>query len=346
MRAVPAVAVFRNWLLPISETFIQAQVEALTKFDTVYVGCRRRDGLTISRHPMVVMRTGILGNVGRNSSYARRVFRQTLVSGLRRHKVSLLHAHFGPDGALALPLAQALNIPLLVTFHGYDASFTDESFRAKLPRPLVSGTSREAESGGDVILAVSHFIAGRLLQQGFSPEKVQVHYIGVDTEEFKPLREVPRERKVLFVGRLVEKKGCEYLIRAIEAIQKAMPDVELVIVGDGPLRRPLERLAKSRLRRFTFTGSQTAVRIREWMSRATVLCTPSIVAASGDAEGFGMVFIEAQSSGLLWSASPRAAFRKPSPTARAATWRRKKTGGRSPITLPSYSWTAIYGQDL
>jgi colanic acid/amylovoran biosynthesis glycosyltransferase len=127
---------------------------------------------------------------------------------------------------------------------------------------------------------------------------VQVHYIGVDTEEFKPQFREPRKKMVLFVGRLVEKKGCEYLIRAMEPIQKAMPEVELVIVGDGPLRQSLERLAESLLRKFTFAGPQTGLEIQHWMQRATVLSTPSVIASSGDAEGFGMVFIEAQSSGL------------------------------------------------
>ncbi len=296
-RTVPAVAVFRNWLLPISETFIRAQVDALTTFDTVYVGCRRCEGLTISRHPVVVMPKGLSGRA--EKFLLRSMGRApTLVSGLRKHNVALLHAHFGPDGAMALPLAQALNIPLLVTFHGYDASLTDESFRKDFHGRWYLKHRERLRTGATSILAVSHFIADKLQQQGFSPEKVQVHYIGVDTEEFKPLRQVPRERKVLFVGRLVEKKGCEYLIRAMEPIQQAMPEVELVIVGDGPLRRQLEGLAKSTLRRFTFAGSQSAVRIRDWMSRAAVLCTPSIIAASGDAEGFGMVFIEAQSSGL------------------------------------------------
>jgi colanic acid/amylovoran biosynthesis glycosyltransferase len=222
----------------------------------------------------------------------------TLVSDLRKHNPALLHAHFGPDGALAMQLARALNIPLLVTFHGHDACASDKTFRKNFSGRWYLRNRKALSVAATSILAVSHFVAGKLLQQGFSKEKVQVHYIGVDTEEFKPQALVPRERTILFVGRLVEKKGCEYLIRAMEPIQRAMPDVNLVIVGDGPLRASLEQLAKSLLRRFTFTGALPAQSVRDWMSRAAVLSTPSVVAASGDAEGFGMVFIEAQSSGL------------------------------------------------
>jgi glycosyltransferase involved in cell wall biosynthesis len=294
---MPTVAVFRDWLLPISETFIPAQVDSLAKFDSVYVGCRRCDGLTTSRHPVVVMRAGLLGRAEklllRTTGLA-----PTLVSGLRKHNPALLHAHFGPDGALAMQLARALNIPLLVTFHGHDACATDETFRKNFSGRWYLRHRNALGGAATSILAVSHFVGGRLVAQGFPREKVQVHYIGVDTEEFKPRLLVPRERTILFVGRLVEKKGCEYLIRAMEPIQRAMPDVNLVIVGDGPLRGSLERLAKSLLRRVTFTGALPAPSVRDWMNRAAVLSTPSIVATSGDAEGFGMVFIEAQSSGL------------------------------------------------
>ncbi|MGB9431102.1 MAG: glycosyltransferase [Candidatus Acidiferrum sp.] len=294
---MPAVAVFREWLLPISETFIRAQVDALGKFDPIYVGCRRCEGLTTLRHPVVLMSPGL---VGRAEKFLLRTtgLAPTLVSGLRKHNPTLLHAHFGPGGALAMPLARALKIPLLVTFHGHDATVTDETFRKDFSGRWYLKHRDSLKSGAALILAVSHFVKKKLLRQGFSPEKVHVHYIGVDTAVFKPQYRVPRERKVLFVGRLVEKKGCEYLIQAMESIQRAMPDVELVVVGDGPLRGSLEQLAKSMLRRYLFTGSQTAESIRDWMSRSMVLCTPSIVASSGDSEGFGMVFIEAQSSGL------------------------------------------------
>jgi glycosyltransferase involved in cell wall biosynthesis len=294
---VPAVAVFRDGLLPISETFIRAQVDALTSFQGVYVGCRICDGIAISGHPVVVMHPGMPGQM------ERLVLRMTgmapgLVSGLRKHRPAILHAHFGPDGALAMPLAEELKIPLVVTFHGYDASLTDEEFGQSFPGRWYLGRRERLKQAATSFVAVSHFIAGKLFEQGFPGEKVQVHYIGVDTDEFKPQPQVARERKILFVGRLVEKKGCEYLIRAMEPIQKAMPDVELVVVGDGPLRGSLEQLAKSLLRKYTFTGAQPATSIREWMNRASVLCTPSVIADNGDAEGFGMVFIEAQSSGL------------------------------------------------
>ena len=197
-----------------------------------------------------------------------------------------------------MPLARTLNIPLVVTFHGYDASYTDETFRQNRSGRWYLRQRKRLNIAAGAILADSEFLTRKLFDQGFSREKVRTHHIGVDPEKFKPQSEVPREKIVLFVGRLVEKKGCEYLIRAMESIQKAMPDVKLVIVGDGPLRESLEQLAKSLLRQFTFVGALPAEDIRKWMRRATVSCVPSVIAKSGDAEGLPTVVLESQASAL------------------------------------------------
>ncbi|MEB3213378.1 MAG: glycosyltransferase, partial [Leptolyngbyaceae bacterium] len=212
---------------------------------------------------------------------------------------SLIHAHFGPDGVRALPLMRNLSVPLFVSFHGYDVTMKEAiaqqstlSHRTYLKRRSV--LQREATQ----FIAVSDFIRGQMLHQGFPPEKLVVHYIGVDTEKFSPDPTVQREPIVLFTGRLVEKKGCTYLIQAMAQVQQTRPDVELVIVGDGPLRSELENQARSQLKRYRFLGIQSPDQVREWMNKAQVFCVPSIIAESGDAEAFGIVFAEAQSMGL------------------------------------------------
>src|SRR5207245_202670 len=73
-----------------------------------------------------------------------------------------------------------------------------------------------------------------------------------------------------------------------------MPEIELVIIGDGPQRQQLEILAQEKLTRFRFLGLQPASVVRQWMNRAKVFSVPSVTVASGAEEGFGMVFAEAQ----------------------------------------------------
>ena len=81
-------------------------------------------------------------------------------------------------------------------------------------------------------------------------------------------------------------------------VQAAMPEVELVVIGDGLLRSSLEQQAKTSLRRYRFLGVQPPEIVRDWMHQAQVFCVPSITAKSGDSEGFGLVFTEAQAIGL------------------------------------------------
>lgn len=151
---------------------------------------------------------------------------------------------------------------------------------------------------GRLFLAVSKYIKGRLVDVGFPPEKVVVHYNGVDTGLFRPDPETEREPVVLFVGRLVEKKGCEYLVRAMARVQEDVPEAELVAIGTGPLRAQLEELARKTLRRYRFLGALPPEEVRAWMGRSSVLSVPSVTASTGDAEGFGLVFAEAQAMGL------------------------------------------------
>lgn len=293
-----AVVVYRDRLLPASETFVSAQAESLRSFVPYYVGSRRVQGLSLPKErTLVVNQGGIAGTVGEachqllgwEPAFARRV---------RALDPVLVHAHFGPDGVRALPLARFLRLPLLVTFHGYDVTIKDEYARRSFYSHRVYVRRREVlKREARTFIAVSEFIRLKLLEQGFSPDKVIVHHIGVDTETFLPDLSVPREPVVLFVGRLVEKKGCEYLVRAMGRVQAQRPDTELVVIGDGPLRPGLERLAKETLRRYRFLGTQPPSSVRAWMNRASIFSVPSITAESGDSEAFGLVFAEAQAMG-------------------------------------------------
>jgi glycosyltransferase involved in cell wall biosynthesis len=122
----------------------------------------------------------------------------------------------------------------------------------------------------------------------------------VDESWFTPSANRQQEgtKQVLFVGRLVEKKGCKHLIEAMHEVQRVIPDALLTVVGDGPLRSSLEESATRLGVRCDFVGAQDAGAIRRYLRRADVFCVPSVTAADGDSEGFGIVFIEAQAAGV------------------------------------------------
>jgi len=295
-----SVLIFKDNILPASETFILSQGEGLTTFKAFYVGARKVDGIAVPAGRSLFINDG--GRFGRFREILFKAFDHVSakqLATLRRIGASLIHAHFGPDGVLAQPLAKALQLPLVVTFHGYDAT-THDDFASRSffkHRKYLRRRGRLIESAAKFI-AVSEFVKRKIMAQGFPEEKIVVLYTGIDLEAFRPSAQVLRKPMVLFVGRLVSVKGCSYLIRAMQRVQESFPEVELVIIGDGPLRSQLEQEARASLNHYRFLGVQPPQVVREWLNQAKVFSVPSITEESGAAEGFGMVFAEAQAMGV------------------------------------------------
>ena len=94
-------------------------------------------------------------------------------------------------------------------------------------------------------------------------------------------------------------------------VQKQLPEAELVVIGDGNQRQMLEAEAQKTLRNFKFLGAQPALVIQEWMKKAKLFCVPSVTAANGHLEGFGLVFAEARPADCRWSASQPVGCQRP-----------------------------------
>jgi colanic acid/amylovoran biosynthesis glycosyltransferase len=133
---------------------------------------------------------------------------------------------------------------------------------------------------------------------GYPSSKLRVHYIGVDQTLFKRSTRPRDPRLILFVGRLVERKGVRYLIEAMAEVQKQVPDARLAIIGTGRDKDALEQLSRDLNVNAEFLGGLSDPEMTEWLSRSRIFAAPSITAPDGDAEALGMVFAEAQSTGL------------------------------------------------
>lgn len=292
------VLVYSNALLPYSETFIRDHAASLARYRPVFAGCRRVDGIGLT-DPVEVVSDGSLGGRVRELGFKLTGHAPDFVRRVQSHRPDLVHAHFGGCASVVLPAVEELRLPFVVTFHGLDATRT---LGSRLRHPSLTSSlyllrRQRLQERADVILVVAHYMRTLLLEQGFPPEKVRVHYLGIDTEAFSPDRDGVPGPLVLFVGRLVEKKGATYLLQAMARVQERVPDAELVVIGDGPLRASLEKEASQTLRSVRFMGRRPAPEVRRWMNQARVVSVPSIVAASGDREGLGIVFLEAQAVG-------------------------------------------------
>lgn len=216
--------------------------------------------------------------------------------------VDLIHAHFGPNGAYALSTARQLRVPLVVTFHGFDATLRRSEL---LWRQGIYGLyyllhQRQLKRRASKVIAVSRFLAEKLVQMGFSSNQIEQHYIGVDLQRFQPLPENLRTRDVVCVARLTRSKGIAELISAFASIAADLPDSKLRLIGSGPCRQEFELLAnelgiKSRI---IFEGTMPHAQVAGTVRRCALSVLASKTGADGWQEAFGLASIEAAAAGL------------------------------------------------
>ncbi|MFY1691960.1 glycosyltransferase [Plantactinospora sp. WMMB782] len=219
---------------------------------------------------------------------------------LAERGTALLHAHFGVEGVYVVPLARALGVPLVTTLHGFDVTITKSRLLASRKTSWVNYVAwrNELFDAGARFVCVSEHIRARALDWGYPADRLVVLPTGVDVDLIAPAGPVETPR-ILHVARLVEKKGTADLLRAFAVVRRAVPDAELVVVGDGPLRESLDALAAQLdiAAAVRFLGALPHPETLGWLRRSRLLCQPSVTAASGDQEGLPTVLLEAAASG-------------------------------------------------
>jgi colanic acid/amylovoran biosynthesis glycosyltransferase len=207
----------------------------------------------------------------------------------------ILHAHFGPV-ANSFRFARALwSAPLVVTFHGYDF--------CAVPREEGPNVYQHLFEAADAVTVNSEYALRKVMKLGCNSQKMRLLHVGLDLEQFAfrdRVRAPGDPIRLLSVGRLVEKKGIEYALRAVARVCAQHPALTYEIIGDGPLRAGLKELAGElgfgdRVR---FHGARDSRFIQERMAEAHIFVLPSVTAGDGDQEGTPVSLMEAQAAGL------------------------------------------------
>lgn len=200
----------------------------------------------------------------------------------------LIHANWSLSAIAARSGYWLHHKPLVVTVQGSDI------FQAAQIAPIRVAT-RRALAHASQVLALSHSLAeetGRVT--GLPPGKIQLVPNGVNLEKFPFAPPEGREKLLLFVGSLIQRKGGGDLIRAMVEVVRQFPDYRLVMIGEGPLKQSWQNLVSELglQEQVRLVGTQTQAEISAWMRRARLFVLPSLE------EGQGVVFVEALASGL------------------------------------------------
>jgi len=210
----------------------------------------------------------------------------------------LLHCQFGYYGPFAerlVSLGAARGAKLVTSFRGVDLA---------IDVPARPGRYRALFRNGDLFLPVTRDFRERLLLHGVSADRVRVHRSGINLSRFRFAPRPPpapgETARLLFVGRLMEKKGLAYVIEALALIVAQGRRCSLTVIGDGALmpRMQAQCEALGISDRVSFLGTRTHDEIAQAIRDAHILLAPSVRAHSGDEEGIPNVLKEAMAVGL------------------------------------------------
>jgi colanic acid/amylovoran biosynthesis glycosyltransferase len=299
---VNTVLVFSERMLPTTCTFIPLQVNELQRYSARYVGLiPSSDGnLPLPQEPILLSK-----HRTRFARCRRELYRWSGVAPhfharVRQVGSRLVHAHFAEGASPAIFLSNRLDLPLIMHLRGGAELMPDSELRGHLYELPYLAYRRQLWQRASLFLCVSNYIREKAVRAGFPEEKLRVQYTGMNFSAFTPSLPVSEKdpNMVLYVGRLIPYKGCDYLLRAMQMVRRRRPKAHLVVIGDGHFRASLEKLNAELGVGATFLGEHPQSTIRHWLERARVFCAPSVTVEGGMSEAFGNVFSEAQSMGV------------------------------------------------
>lgn len=208
----------------------------------------------------------------------------------------IIHCHFGNNGNFGVFLKKkGIGGKLVTTFYGHDLTSLIVKYGKNYYKDLFTY--------GDLFLPICNYFKKILIDLGCNEKKIIVHPLGINPIKFKNVNKNEISKSylnILSVGRLVEKKGFEYSIKAISNLISEKNIIYYTIIGDGPLRSKLEGLIRELKieKSVKCQGALEQNEVIKYYKNAEILISPSITAKNGDQEGTPTVLLEAQAMSL------------------------------------------------
>jgi glycosyltransferase involved in cell wall biosynthesis len=246
---------------------------------------------TIRRHPWGALRAAAWVLTRHSAAAVRNyVHAMVLIERLREGEPAHLHAHFLHSPAAISFIAQKISgQPYSLTGHAKDIYTT-------LPENVLM-RCRQAE----FVTTCTDANRRHLVEEiGLLPAQVRLCRHGVDVDRFNADRCDPQSGRILSIGRLVEKKGFDVLVRACGEVRRGGIDFELRIIGSGPLRDELLALAEDEgiADRVHLPGSMSQAELAEELAAAELFALTPMVMPDGDRDGIPNVVLEAMAAGV------------------------------------------------
>ncbi len=315
MNNIPIAIYLQHYLAP-SMTFIYRQLKSAEKKYDPLVICSDRvenrtkfpfEKLFLKRRNFIRIKKSryynkLFGSHALLSIYPRISLRQSkyFTQILHNNDIKLIHAHFGPSGIEILPIAKDLNIPLIVSFHGYDGSILlkYEHYKQKLKKIFEYSH----------IIVPSDYMLNELNERVGNLVNYSIVNYGIPLDNFSHVKrasvknKVERDEKLTFlqVSSFVEKKGHYYTVSAFKELLNFYPNAELILAGDGYLKGEIQELVNilGLNNKVNFPGVVNHTQVSKYMSKADVFLHHSVTSTKGDKEGIPNVIMEAMATGL------------------------------------------------
>jgi len=280
--------------LNFSETFIYEQIRNMKAYEPIVLTLSKNNNVkrfpvnsiySVSDLPPWRQKEESIRSIFGRSRYFRDLIKEL--------DIKLIHAHFAYMGNYALQFKKYFNIPLITSFYGLDIYQLTKN-------PLYRLQLKRLFKHGDFFTGYSSVMRERAIKLGCPPEKVMTFTVGIDLNKFKfKLRNPASTINFLYIGRLVEKKGVIYGVRAFAKSYQKHRNIRMTVIGDGPLYNEIEAEIKNLGMAHSIKMLGYVPDLSAELDRADVFMSPSVVARSGDAEGgINVTVIETLACGI------------------------------------------------
>jgi len=223
------------------------------------------------------------------------IFCNVYYSCTKLKDMDIIHVQWPiPNGLGALFLKIFYNIDYINTIYGEEIYLSKRYHTVPIIKLLVNKSSKT--------ITISTGSLKTCLESGLKKDKFEIIPFGVDTRFFQPENLLKDKEifQILSIGYLIERKGFEYLITAVEEVLKVHNNVKLKIVGSGPLEVRIKKLIKELGLEETIEiiGNVSDEKLLEIYNLSDLFVLPSIVDSQGNTEGLGVVLLEAMACKL------------------------------------------------